>query len=103
MFEGADLVLTTDGFKNRARDFFALQGGAHGGSVTVVIAAREGAGERVARLAFLDTEFLFGGERQRAQAKTDLAQVGACLLGYGASHRARGEVEDRSEEHTAEI
>src|ERR1017187_7060764 len=90
-------MLSADGFQDRARDFLARQGSAHGGPAAVVIATRERACERVAGLAFLDTKFLFGGERQRAQAKTGLAQLGAGLFGYRASHRARGEVEDALE------
>ena len=90
-------MLAADGFKDWAGDFLASQGGAHGRSAAVVVAASEGAGERVARLAFLHTNLLFGGERQRAQAETGLAQVGDCLLGHRASHGARGEVEDALE------
>src|ERR1035441_4349484 len=90
-------MLSADGFQDRARDFLALQRRAHGGPAAVVITAGERAGERVARLAFLDTKLLFSGERQRAQAKTGLAQVGAGLFGYRASHRARGKIEDAFE------
>src|ERR1019366_176360 len=91
------LMLSADGFQDRARNFLALQRRAHGGPAAVVITACERAGERVAGLAFLDTKLLFGGERQRAQVKAGSAQVGACLLGYRASHRARREVEDALE------
>src|ERR1035438_8276967 len=90
-------MLSADGFQDRARDFLARQGSAHGGPAAVVIATGERAGERVAGLAFLDTKLLFGGERQRAQAKTGLAQLGAGLFGYPAAHRARREGADALE------
>src|ERR1035441_3626516 len=90
-------MLPADGFQDWARNFFTLQSGAHGRTAAVVVAASHGAGERVARLAFLNTDLLLGGEGQRAQVEASLAQVGACLLGHRAAHGARGEVEDAFE------
>ena len=95
--EGADLVRAADLFEEGAGDFLAAEGVAHGGLAAVVVAAGERAGGGVAGLTFMETDLLFGGEGEGAEAGAGVTEVGEGLLGDGASDGAGGEVKDAFE------
>src|SRR5262245_32123107 len=87
-------MLPADLFEDRPGNLGHTERMLHRRFIPIVIALSEWANRRVTWLALQKTNFIFCGERQRADFQAGLLEFKKCFLRRGSPNGARRQVED---------